>query len=685
MSEHSIRRSINIDIGRQVTPLRSVVLQNFHTSEIQKMDSAELVQVQEKLGYGKIYGIWETPEAWMPPGYSRNPGQLKIDFKRLLIAAGALESRIDAAILCLSRYAILLALVPSGQGRAEGGYLKPSTISSMLQNGCIDIIAKAASRTANENEQTSFFGSYRRQDWLALASKSAKKRVEIELGRSLTLHRMGVWHDTPKHFEEALNYPPSNKGADERPSEEEKRNRWQPLPDEYIAEVGWRALWTVRELGPSLLEAGQQIISLLPSLTGMSAERRVHSVNRVLADFDWLDSQGVVISKIPFDLNIRGIGMRDEMTWPPKSGSQIRELLKHLQMAHLWITLMSVGSRIGELLSMQPGAVVHSSDGTPFANGLTFKIVSQIGGAARDWPLPDVAVEALAQQERLADVISKLGALHDETRSSSAVAKSLWLRPGSASEFRGDVNVHLRNAVRSFGLTTEPDGENLSTHRLRKTVARLVALAIAGAPKVLMDLFGHKTIEMTLDYIMSDAEVQAEVKAVVEAQTIMLAENTIHDIDSTGGPASKAIARIVSAEKARLGSEYGAADARELAEVLTMNGRHWALVRPGVICTKLPGGSGPCTTKVGRPEPSRCAWNCDHRLEEAFLKDDVDRAIDEAVQMYDLEVSSDNEIQAEFWAGQLLAHIRRFDDLSLKWSRNPTVASLLGNRVEVTA
>lgn len=682
MRDLNLTKAIGLEIDRQTESFRGSALLDFKSSLIQHMQPPELAVLQAKLGYGSNYGIWETPENWMPPGYSRNPGQLNVDFKRLLAAAGVLESRLEAAILCLSRYALLISLVPSGMGRIAGRYLKPSTISGMLQNACINIVATSASRPCKQSEEDYFFGSFDRQDLLDLPTKGSKLRVNIELQRALMLHHKGLWKDAPTSFEHRSAEASSNKGDDKRPVKEEKPERFLPLPDEYVAEVGWRALWIVKELGPGLLEVTQQLIEHLPSLEGSSVERRVNEISRLVTEYVWHDSKGNPIREIPFDLHIVGIGKREAMLWPPNSGTQLRELLKRLQMAHLWITLLSVGSRIGELLSMQPGAVVHSGDGTPFANGLTFKIVSQIGGAARDWPLPDVAAEALRQQEKLAEVIVNLGHMHNDNRGDSARADSLWLRIGSASGYKGEINLHLRDAIRSLGLSTEPDGQPVSTHRLRKTVARLVALAIAGAPKILMDLFGHKSIEMTLHYILSDPYVQAEIKAVVEAQVIMLAEGAIEGIESSGGPASKAIATTVRAERARLGSAYGAQDVRELAEILTMNGRHWSLVRPGVICTKLPGSAGPCTTKVGRPEPSRCSWSCDHRLEQAFLKDDVDRSIEEAVRMLDLELASQNEIQAEYWVGQVLAQVRRFDDLCVKWSKHPSVARLLNESSE---
>jgi hypothetical protein len=414
-----------------------------------------------------------------------------------------------------------------------------------------------------------------------------------------------------------------------------------------------------------------------------------------------LDSNGVAIVAPPFPLSAHSYKWKLEQDqWPPHQPGLVLGLLRILQMAHLWVALLSVGSRIGEMLSIAPGAVVHSADGTPFANGLTFKLVDRVGGAERDWPLPDVALQAVRQQEELCELIHQLGylggdaedAAEDEeeelpgddlpdARGANESRRSIWANVGHRGEFSAtNVNRELRRMAICLGLTDKPSGRNLSTHRFRKTVARLAALAITGAPKILMDLFGHKSIEMTLYYILTDPVVQAEVKQVVEEVAVLRAKDAIEDNESYGGPAAKRIGELVVRERVRLGRDLGAADIRELAEILTLNGQSWALVRPGVICTKLPGSPGPCTKKVGRPEPSRCRWSCDHRLEEPALREDVDGSIAEAVRVYEIEMADANEMGQEFWAGQILAHLRRFEDIERKWLLHPTVMQVLATR-----
>src|SRR6185503_16213654 len=135
----------------------------------------------------------------------------------------------------------------------------------------------------------------------------------------------------------------------------------------------------------------------------------------------------------------------------------------------------------------------------------------------------------------------------------------------------------LANIVKVFGLTEEFGEGKLHAHRFRKTTARLIALAIVGAPKILMDLFGHKQIGMTLHYILADPTIRAEMLEVARAQTIMLAKTAITQADECGGPAAEKLQAAVKAERFRMGSDFGEDSVQALAETLTINGRNWQL------------------------------------------------------------------------------------------------------------
>ncbi len=300
-------------------------------------------------------------------------------------------------------------------------------------------------------------------------------------------------------------------------------------------------------------------------------------------------------------------------------------------------------------------------------------------GKDRDWPLPDIALETIKQQEELREVFKEIGVWSGDPKDDEPnLSNSLWISYGTLSELDStSVSAGLRVLVQSLGLSANPDDQYLSTHRFRKTIARLVALAVTGAPKVLMDLFGHKTIEMTLYYILTDPDIAAEAKQISEEMVIMRAITAIENIDDYGGRVTKTIKHMVDQRRFRFGKDLGAEDIRELAEILTMNGQSWEMVRPGVICTKLPGSYGEYAKKVGHPEPSHCGSGCDHRLEEDFLRQDVDGAIADSIKYYQAERDAGNGLMQDFWSGQVLSHLKRFDDLREKWSANSSIQEIL--------
>jgi hypothetical protein len=152
-----------------------------------------------------------------------------------------------------------------------------------------------------------------------------------------------------------------------------------------------------------------------------------------------------------------------------------------------------------------------------------------------------------------------------------------------------------------------------------------------------------------------------------------------------GGLAAYTIKETVRAcqrNEHRQGKQFGADSVMELAELLTFQGKAWEQVRHGVICTKVPGQSGPCNKGVGKPEPSKCQSGCNHRLEESFLRDDVDSSIREALRQFESAQSSGEELSAAFWAGQVRAHLPRFAGLRDKWLLNSVVRSLFENAPE---
>lgn len=670
--------------------LSTAVLNHMTPARVQHMQPDELTEVQSKLGYGDRYGVWITPRKWLPAG-NRRPSMLEVDVRERLTHFGTPDQHIDDAVLYCTRYAVLLALIPSGIGnRTAGRLLKPHTIQRVIYRIIPLLTAVSAVRAKGDGHYVYALDDEDLQNF----SRSRMTDVRIELARIHKFCDLGLWSDRPtvQIEQKQEGFTPEVAGADIRPKHEAKKDKYMPLPDDWVADAGWRTLWLVKDLGPNLLVLGRHIAQIVqehPHLdSGVSIDairqKRRRRVLQKMTGHHWVDRYGHNIVTPPFPLTVRVGSNTKALTpgqWPPTHVTHILKLLELLQYAHLFVALLAVGSRISEMLSLGPGAITRSSGGTPFANGLTFKLTQILEGKERDWPLPEVVMQAIGQQEELRKVLVDIGFfIEDKDGDESGVTDSLWVTYGNIDEFNATgVSCHLRTLAKSLGLMSNPHGQNLSTHRFRKTIARLVALAVAGGPKILMDLFGHKSIEMTLYYILADPAIAAEAKKIADEMIIMRATTAIENIDDYGGRAVKSIKRMVEQARFRLGKDLGAEDIRELAEILTMNGQAWELSRPGVICTKLPGSPSPCAKKVGHPEPSRCMPNCDNRLEEAFLRNDVDGAIAESIQHYETERGAYNSLMRDFWAGQVLTHLHRFDDLREKWSAHSAVREILSH------
>lgn len=416
-----------------------------------------------------------------------------------------------------------------------------------------------------------------------------------------------------------------------------------------------------------------------------SREKRAGAASEFLQHFEWTDANGNHVNELPFHIGYPSEDARRaaEKVWPPRGIVEVKTLLRLLQSSHLFIVLLSTGARIGEALSLRDGCLVESAENGAVINGKTFKLKAMRGGEERDWPLAEIGASAIQQQERVSECIRRWNRITNKSASFKEV-DSIWrlLRQNDVNDDAADVgyNDELKAMVASFQIASSLGDKPMHAHRCRKTLARLLALCIVGAPKIIMDLFGHKNIEMTLSYILSDPLIRAEMVEVAEAQTIMLAADAMAHSDENGGPAASVIKEAVRQEKIRLGKDkLGIEDLRDLADTATLSGKTWSLVRPGVVCTKGPKQAGPCTRNVGSPEPSRCRSSCEHRLEEYFLRDDVDKTLDLCTAELDNAIKNEESHQAEYWIGQICANINRFPDLRLKWESHPMVRYAIEN------
>lgn len=581
-------------------------------------------------------------------------------------------------------------------------------------------------------------------------SAHMKEGVWREADRMRILCERGYWTDVP--FSTARDVG-ITAVAGERPTFEARKEvvGHKPLPDTYVSEMGLKSLWLIQELGHCLFTVGAEILRIwertdLPSHPPEVVERRrIVELRDYLSTFVWRDSAGKPIGEPPFVIKLfKGPnkkkpasqgnsnvasgnaadrdnvghpeldGEESEISmqagadrWPPRNFSAVMGLFHNLQLAHLFLASLSMGGRKSELLSLNRSCIEYAPNGMTYASGRTFKLVRRGSGAPREWVLPDVVVEAIEQQLRLVRLCETIGPSRPQrlvsnggTPNSSDDAVHLWgqvwgIGASKRTEPLTGVNIALCRYAKALNMETAPGGQTLRVHRFRKTIARLVGLAVSQSAKILMDVFGHESPEATLYYILESADLQADIEQVTRELRVMKAKEAIEaiaaaestsgqitpDLGGYGGPAARTILNAIETTKEGLhrgGSEWGADTAIELAEILTLQGKAWQLVRRGVICTKFPGTeSGPCNKSKGRPEPSRCQPQCKHRLEEAFLREDVDGAIHDSVLAYqDAEMQNEALMQAH-WAGQIRAHINRFDDLRAKWASHPTVRKVI--------
>lgn len=651
---------------------RNEVSALFDCKNIQHMEKAELFKLQQQLQLGDTWGVISVPEDWLAPGGTKAARTVNLH----VACDGATTAvEVERALLALSRFAVLLFVLPVF-GQRSRTLLSASTLLAYLRQ--LSVLVRIAHRRPTD-KSNQFFSRLCADDLTGLIG--AKEKAVV-LDHMVSYGKHGYWSDIPRlgndDIDEVSRSANARYGRKKRPE-----RQWMPLPDKFVAAAGWRFIWITKTLGPAVLECVEGLIAAyrksLPKDEidkGSIRSLRTGVAKEYLSSYRWVGVDGKVLSRLPFQLHLTTTGKRKgNFEWPPRYLGEMKDLLRILQASHLFLFLLCTGARASEALGLEPNSVLKKSGKNVIVKGATFKPSFSDEGRNHDWPLPSTAVFALEQQARLADAIDNLKPW--SAQKDGLGSRSLFVSVLTGEELKNTYNTQLRKAIKSLRLDSEMDEHGLHAHRFRKTLARLGALAIIGAPKIFMDLFGHENVGATLNYMLTDPLLHAEMQEVRKAEVIMMAEKAIETAENNGGLAAAKIRDAVRAEQVRRGTQFGKEDIRGLAEMLTMGGEIWQYVRPGVICTKTHLQSGPCHIRVARPEPSRCKSQCEHRLEEAALRDDVNRAIGDAVQFYKQDTAEGKLFQAEMWEGQILHNLSRFPDLAVKWGANEVVAMMV--------
>lgn len=683
----------------------------FRLESLQHLDAESAQRCQSILGHGGTYGVWETPEEIIPfigKSYRR------IDLRRRIVAflpddtpaSPALEALLDEGVLWLTRLALLMRMGPAGVGlRARMKPLDASTIAGILYKHLSQLVARGVTRR-REGAARSSVGFAAALTAIELQELWADNYFRPELMRLTQLHGLHLWPDAPA-AREFKGKTTAVRGARRQHQPERIKIPIPAIPDDYLAAMGPRVLWLIKDLGPNLIHLLDILpLLLIPGQTNQTISRRIEDHFR---ENVWRDRHGNLIEKPPFALrhgSDRGKNKRedpaqhDPFEWPPRTWSSVQVLAVTLQSAHLWIALLVMAARLGEVATLRRDCVEFARDGQPYANGKTYKPSRELTGRYREWPMPEILVDVFAQQvklikasERLARFIKDRGILGDLIEDST----HLWASLGSSSS--SDPTEKLENYGESLhylasriGLSPKPGGKNLHPHRLRTTLARLAGLAIDGSQKVLMLLLGHDNVTTTLGYMQSDPSFATEVDDVTRELRIIRGETLVEDMRAAmrngdtlpygghGGGGAPVLADAVAAyeqELHRAGEDWGVDTARELSVLLTNNGESARLISAHVICTKVAGEIGLCSKKKGPVVASNCQIECRNRIEEKTGRRDAERVIPILVQHAQQNVADNNWLPLQRDKKQLEQELKRYPDIGAHWRRKPEVRAIL--------
>lgn len=726
--------SLSPEIQVEIDKLRSNTLARWAVERFQHMQPDELAQVQAAMNHGLVYGIWQTPKEWLTKKQAK-ASHMNIDLRRRLKdyvldqlqdddqAHPDLELWLDQAVLTMTRLLLLMRCAELPGKSNKSHCLAPSTVIEYANYQLLKCLSTAIAKgltSRNEMIVTSprelrLFGLVTTQEcqekydgatWLGVL-----RALEDRLRR---WSEDGYWSDTfATQGTSGIEDLKAGKSRNNRPTD--KSEEFRPLPDGYAALLAKRSLWLMREIGPNLVRLTPEFAAMYAKTrarvqAGSLSQKRLaptrsRYARKMMESFVWLDSTGKPLTRIPFRLALTGSS--EQHGWLPQTQRDFFDLMAYVQTAHQIITGLTTGLRESELLDMTRGCVVDRMIGDEhcyYLNSRTFKTVASHEGEQREWPVVVQVKQAVESQEQL---MARLDEINKADDPNFQPDNHLWGRfylMSKSGEAFVDTNVWIGHYVEALGMETAPGGQNFTTHRLRKTLARIVALALVNSPMVLYEIFGHHDIEMTLHYILANKDLRLEVEAIAREINVMQGAEVVEVMAQAelrrlagrslpgdlyggcGGGAAGPIDVCVRAEVQKIherGEEWGANNAIELGRQFTNAGQQWMLVRKGVICTKSPGTVGPCSLKSrGRPEPSKCSSGCSHRLEREFMRDDVRGILDTARKGYEQALADSEEGLAAYWGGQIKINISRFPDIEQEYMRIPSIAACMSGALK---
>ncbi len=634
---------------------RLACLQGFEPADVQHLERDGLLAAQTLLEQGQTWGYWHTPEELVPGKMSKYARNINLaarlrDYLGTEGITDAPNALIEEGVCTLTRLGVLLRLVPAGTSAAKASRaLKPVTICNSLYQHMTCIAARAMCRKLESAEEACGLFYY-----LTDADQhelNAKKRTRIELERLHTLAARGQWHDVPPSPETTQTTDPSRVPNVLPP--EKKPVPHSPLPDGWLEEIGPRVLWVIQELGPHLLHLLEALPESMSKLDWSLSNTAIYSkcwllIATHLAKYPWLDRAGRPLTP-PFALTTaNGRWGADTLEWPPRTYEHIVNLSVILQSSHLFISLLACAGRIGEVATLKRHCVAIERDGEGYLNRHTYKLSANFLGDDLQSPAPPILQTCMGQQARLAAAFDRLPRSFNEGQmpGKARFGDELWVSIGTVGAIGEEAGVSFKFALfklaERLGVNPKPGGKNVHPHRFRKTIGRLAGVALFNSPLVLKRLFGHKSIEMTLHYILCDPGIREEAETVLRELRVMHCAEALEEIHhavannlplpANGGAGAARLVAAVENQEAHLreqGRVWTEGSAYELACLLTGQGKGWRLINANIVCSKDWVCSKPHRHKDLELDKPKCDPGCENRIVLARRRRDIEQSIEQ--------------------------------------------------------
>jgi hypothetical protein len=655
---------------------QEVLSGGFEICDVCRMEKEQLLEMQGRLGMGNQWGIWEFSSRSMPDGQMQHRSRRFIEMVNIFPGSDAHCVKVNRAWTEIVRYGIVRSLVAGLRS-----IVKPSTLSTELAILLV-LSRKVLSYPFSDTE---FWSLLTEEDFKGLKSPG------MSLIKTLVnFHLRGLIPDAPLLAArvEGVSAERDRHGEENSERVTESSSKWQPFPDVFTSECGWRSIKIITELGPTLLDALESAMNIpvSKSLPLQPLHPRTQQIknaqvrDKVIREWYWTAPDGTPLNELGYELELKATRCRGfvrhqklpVMEWPPKTFSDAWSMLGILQGAHLFPICLASGPRASEVSSLNVNCLQEKEDLSRLL-GKTFKFADEFGGRIRDFPAPAIVVAAIKQQIRLSELVKARGEVH---------GNHLW--------------VHLRNFGRShmgtkhISLTKFMDvyctklklkkflsveAPNVHLHRFRKTLARVVALSLVNSPTILMDCFGHEDPQMTIrSYILSDRQIARDVLVVQRELVILMAVDIIADVAELGGAVGEQLRNRKAEYLQFLGkSEFEPQDAYEFARRETFDGRTWMLVAPGIYCTLPTGEGGPCSKSQSGANPAYCQSGCLFQLLTTYNKVKAEDSIPEIIKNLQRAVDEDEPMLIAQWSGQLNNWLYRWEEIYKKWKNHPLV------------